>query len=154
MTSPIVDEFEALAGEFESLGDGFTEKEAWEHRYGHVIDMGKALPPLPEAFLAAEHRVPGCATPAWFATSHDSDGSLVLRGDAEGMITRGIMSIMLRLFDGQSASDVLAFDAKAAFKRLDLENHLVPSRANGLGTILDWIYREARVAVASSPVQN
>jgi cysteine desulfuration protein SufE len=125
-----------LTDEFEVLGD-------WEERYRYVIDLGRDLAPLTEAERSDANKVRGCASQVWLVREADEAGLLRFRGDSDAHIVRGLIAILLRLYSGRSAREILAFDAPAAFKALGLTGALSQQRANGLASMVDRIRREA-----------
>ncbi len=135
-----------IIADFDFLGD-------WEDRYRYVIDLGKQLPPLPDAERNEGNRVRGCASQVWLATRREMrDGEVVLRfdGDSDALIVRGLVAIVLALFDDRSAADILATDAEAVFQRLDLRAHLTAQRSNGLRALVDRIRRDAQTVRATA----
>ena len=142
MTLSIAQELDELAAEFDLLGD-------WEERYRYVIDLGRALAPLNETERNDANKVRGCASQVWLVRDVDADGRLVFRGDSDAHIVRGLIAILLRLYSGQSADDILAFDAKAAFERLGLAGALSAQRSNGLYSMVERIRRDAEATKAT-----
>lgn len=129
----IVDE---LADELELLGD-------WEQRYRHIIDLGRELEPLSQVEHSDAHKVRGCASQVWLVAERDSGGRLRFRGDSDAHIVRGLISILLRLFNGRTGDEILGFDSRAAFDRLGLAGALSRQRSNGLFSMVERIRREA-----------
>ena len=134
---------EDLEAEFELLGD-------WEERYRHVIDLGRTLAPLTEAEHADANKVRGCASQVWLVTEPQGDGTLQFRGDSDAHIVRGLIAILLRLYSGAAAEDILAFDAKAAFEQLGLTGALSAQRSNGLFSMVERIRRDASATPAAA----
>jgi cysteine desulfuration protein SufE len=141
MTSAILDELEELAAEFDLLED-------WEERYRYVIDLGRTLAPLSEAEHSAANKVQGCASQVWLVSEPGADGTLRFRGDSDAHIVRGLIAILLRLYSGRSATDILAFDAPAGFDRLGLKTALSQQRSNGLFSMVERIRRDAQMVAA------
>jgi cysteine desulfuration protein SufE len=131
-----------LKDEFELLGD-------WEERYRYVIELGRELKPLSDAERSDANKVRGCASQVWLVTEPRSDGALSFRGDSDAHIVRGLIAILLRLFSGRPAKDILAFDAKAAFEDLGLTGALSSQRSNGLASMVARIRRDAEMARAA-----
>ena len=125
-----------LADELDLLGD-------WEQRYRHLIDLGRDLEPLSEAEHSDEHKVRGCASHVWLVASRDEAGRLHFRGDSDAHIVRGLIAVLLGFYNGRSAGEILAFDARAAFERLGLTGALSRQRSNGLFSMIERIRREA-----------
>ena len=136
MAQTINETLDDLAAEFELLGD-------WEERYRYVIDLGRTLAPLSEAEHADTNKVRGCASQVWLVRDPDAAGLLVFRGDSDALIVRGLIAILLRLYSGHTADEVLGFDAKAAFDQLGLSGALSTQRSNGLFSMVERIRRDA-----------
>lgn len=138
MSTTIDAELEELAAEFELLGD-------WEERYRYVIDLGNDLAPLTDAERSDANKVRGCASQVWLVTEPQADGTLKFRGDSDAHIVRGLIAIVLRLYSGQAAGEITAFDANAAFDKLGLSGALSAQRSNGLASMVARIRRDAGV---------
>jgi cysteine desulfuration protein SufE len=136
MTVPINEVLDDLAAEFDMLGD-------WDERYRYVIDLGRTLEPLTDSERTDANKVRGCASQVWLVRDPAEDGRLAFRGDSDAHIVRGLIAILLRLYSGQTAEDILAFDAKAAFERLGLSGALSAQRSNGLFSMVERIRRDA-----------
>ena len=134
--SSIDTELDDLDAEFELLGD-------WEERYRHVIDLGRGLAPLTDAERSDANKVRGCASQVWLVTERGSDGRLGFRGDSDAHIVRGLIAILLRLYSGRTPSEILDFDARAAFTRLGLSSALSTQRSNGLFSMVGRIRKDA-----------
>tara|TARA_R110000765_G_scaffold185007_6_gene290774 strand:+ start:1288 stop:1707 length:420 start_codon:yes stop_codon:yes gene_type:complete len=130
--TPIQIEIEELVEEFDLLDD-------WEQRYRYLIDMGKALPPLPDAQRTEESRVQGCVSQVWLIVEPDADGHLVFHADSDAHIVRGLAALLLRLYSGRSREDILSVDAREVLARIGLSEHLSPQRSNGLASMIGRI---------------
>ena len=139
----IAQDLEELSQEFDLLGD-------WEERYRYVIELGGDLAPLSEAERSEANKVRGCASQVWLVTEPQADGSVAFRGDSDAHIVRGLIAILLRLFSGRRPSDILAFDAREAFKRLGLSGALSTQRSNGLASMAERITRDATALNAAN----
>ena len=131
--------------EFEELVDTFEFLDDWEDRYRHVIDMGKAMPPLEEARRVPATKVGGCASQVWLVPQI-SDGVFTFRGESDAMIVRGLIAVLLTLYNNQPVTDVLAIDAQAELGRLGLNDHLSAQRSNGLRAMVERIRQTAAAA--------
>ncbi len=143
MSAPTIDaELEDLAAEFDLLGD-------WEERYRYVIDLGRDLAALTDAERSEANKVRGCASQVWLVTEPQADGTLRFRGDSDAHIVRGLIAILLRLYSGHAPSEILAFDAKAAFDKLGLSGALSAQRSNGLASMVARVRRDAELLRAA-----
>ncbi|MCD1619399.1 SufE family protein [Salipiger marinus] len=130
--------FEQLVGDFEFLED-------WEDRYRMVIEMGRDMAALPEALKVPATKVEGCASQVWLHVTWDGP-RLRFQGESDAMIVRGLIAVLHRLYDGLSAQEVLATDARAELGRLGLNEHLSAQRSNGLRAMVERIRAEADAA--------
>ncbi len=120
---------------FEEIADTFEFLEDWEDRYRYVIDLGKAMAPLEDAFRVPATKVEGCASQVWILPDIEGEGASAtfrFRGDSDAMIVRGLIAILGALYNGTSVADVLKIDAGAELARLGLDAHLSSQRSNGL----------------------
>jgi sulfur transfer protein SufE len=119
----------------EELVDSFTLFDDWEDRYRFLIDLGKELPPFPEAERTEDNRVHGCQSNVWLvahAKGENGGKHIEFLADSDAHIVRGLIAILRRIYSGQSAEDILSFDIDDLFKRLGLDQHLSMGRRNGL----------------------
>lgn len=138
MTSPIDAELAVLAEDFDLIGD-------WEEQISYVIDLGKELIPLSEDEQVDDNKVRGCVAQVWLITEKNN-GLLAFRGTSDAPLVRGLISVLLKLYSGRAPADILAFDAKAAFKRLGLDG-LSAQRSNGLASMVERIRQDAAGAL-------
>jgi len=127
---------------FEDIVETFEFLEDWEDRYRHVIDMGKAMPPLEEAFRVPATKVEGCASQVWLVPELEGAGEAAtfrFRGESDAMIVRGLIAILVALYDGLNVADVLKVDASGELARLGLNDHLSAQRSNGLSAMVQRI---------------
>jgi cysteine desulfuration protein SufE len=138
--SPSIDaELQDLSAEFDLLGD-------WEERYRYIIELGRTLAPLSDAERIDANKVRGCASQVWLVTEAMGDGRLAFRGDSDAMIVQGLVAVMLRLYSGRSAEEILSFDAAAALTQLGLDGALSAQRSNGLASMVQRIRKDAAKA--------
>ncbi len=114
----------------------------WEERYRLVIGLGRDLPPLPEEAREGTNLVSGCQSQVWLI-ARPEDGVVRFRADSDSGIVRGLIAILLMLFDGRSPKDILTTDAHAVFTRLGLDRHLSATRQNGFRAMVQRIQQLA-----------
>ena len=131
--------------------DDFAYLDDWEDRYRYVIELGKALPELPEALRTADNKVRGCASQVWLVVTPDTGANPVLhlQGDSDAHIVRGLVAIVLAAYDGKRASAIADLDAADLFARIGLIEHLSAQRANGLRSMIARIREDARRLAAA-----
>ena len=132
--TPYPASIDQLIADFELLDD-------WEDRYRYVIELGKALPPLPEAERTEANKVRGCASQVWLWTRNNLGDPARLRfvGDSDAHIVRGLIAVLIALFDNRTAAEIDAIDAEARLAELDLAEHLSSQRSNGVRAMVERI---------------
>ncbi len=116
---------------FEDIADTFAFLDDWEDRYRHVIELGRAMPPLDPALKVPAFKVDGCASQVWIRPVIAA-GRFDFQGDSDAMIVRGLIAILHALYAGLPLPEVRAVDAGAELARLGLHDHLSSQRSNGL----------------------
>lgn len=130
---------------FEEIAETFTFLDDWEDRYAHVIDMGKSMPALEDAFKVPATKVDGCASQVWLVPKVDG-GVFSFQGASDAMIVSGLIAILQALYNGVPVGEVAAIDAQAELGRLGLNDHLSAQRSNGLRAMIERIRSVAAAA--------
>jgi len=128
----------AIAEEFAFFAD-------WSERYQYLIDLGRKLPPFPDALKTDEHRLHGCQSLVWIVPSGNA-GRLDFAAASDSAIVSGLIFLALRVYSGRSAEDILATEADY-IASIGLAKHLSPTRNNGLASLLERIRDTARRAL-------
>jgi len=133
---------ENILADFQLLDD-------WEDRYRYVIELGRALPPLPEAARTEANKVRGCASQVWLATEVNGATAgaaprLSFKGDSDAHIVRGLIAILFAIYSGRCADEIVRIDVEVVFRRLELAEHLTPQRSNGFASMVERIRSDAR----------
>ena len=132
--------------------ENFELLDQWDDRYRYVIELGRTLPPLPEAAHSEANKVRGCASQVWLITHVKPNGAagptLTFEGDSDAHIVRGLVAILFALYSGKRAKEILEIDAEALFNKLGLRENLTPQRSNGLRSMVERIHAEAKAALA------
>ena len=137
----------------DDIRDDFAVLDDWEDRYRYVIELGRALPPLPEALRTEANKVRGCASQVWLASDVDrASGMPLLRfqGDSDALIVKGLIAVLFAAYDTATPDAILAFDAPRLFAELGLREHLSPQRSNGLASMVERIRRDASAAQSTA----
>jgi cysteine desulfuration protein SufE len=136
--------------------DNFSVLDDWDDRYRYLIELGRQLPPLAPSAYNDANKVQGCASQVWLDTAVRPNGAggpiLTFVGDSDAHIVRGLIAILLAMFSGRHAKDILATDALALFEKMGLREHLTPQRSNGFRSMVERIHAEARAAAATAAV--
>lgn len=122
------------------IEETFSLLDDWEERYRFVIDLGRKLPPFPDAARTETNRVRGCTSKVWFISRVTGKPPVIeFQGDSDAHIVKGLIAILFSLYSGKTAAEILTIDAKAALAKLGLEAHLSPMRTNGLYSMVERI---------------
>lgn len=115
--------------------EGFDD---WMDRYAYIIELGNAMPALDEQYKTPDNLIDGCQSRVWLQADY-TDGVIHLQADSDALIVKGIVSMLVRVLDGQSPRDIL--DADLYFiDRIGLREHLSPTRSNGLVAMVKRIH--------------
>ena len=106
----------------------------WMQRYEYIIDLGKNLPLINEAFKTEDNIIKGCQSKVWLKGEQDED-TIVFTADSDAILTKGIIAILIRVFSHQKAIDILNADMDF-IEAIGLKEHLSPTRANGLVSMI------------------
>ena len=137
----------------DDIRDNFELLEDWDDRYRYVIELGRGLTPMPDEEHSAANKVYGCASQVWLSRQVARDhGAPVLSylGDSDAHIVRGLIAILLTLYSGRKAEEILATDAIKVFDELGFKEHLTPQRSNGLRAMVERIRRDASETLAAA----
>lgn len=130
--------------EFETLGD-------WMEKYEHIIQMGKELPMIDERFRKDENLIRGCQSRVWLHSEY-RDGKIYFTADSDALITKGLVSMVIRVLSGHAPKEIA--EAELYFvDKIGLRSHLSPTRSNGLLSMLKQMKLYA-VAYQAKSLQN
>ncbi|MFK6999389.1 SufE family protein [Flavobacterium oreochromis] len=117
--------------------DEFSMFDDWMQRYEYIIELGKSLPLIEEEYKTEENIIKGCQSKVW-VHAEEKEGNIVFTADSDAILTKGIIGILIRTFSNQPAQAIL--DAKTDFiDEIGLKEHLSPTRANGLVSMIKQI---------------
>ena len=138
----------------DDIVDDFSLLDEWDDRYRYVIELGRALPPMPDSAHSDANKVQGCTSQVWLISHVAPDGPqgpvLTFEGDSDAHIVRGLVAILIALYSGKAAREILATDALDLFDRIGLRENLTPQRSNGLRSMVERIRAEANAALAAT----
>jgi cysteine desulfuration protein SufE len=121
----------------DEIVEEFSMFEDWMQRYEYIIDLGKALPLIEEKFKTEENIIKGCQSKVWLQ-GEQNDNKIVFTADSDAILTKGIIAILIRTFSNQKATDILEADMNF-IDEIGLKEHLSPTRANGLVSMIKQI---------------
>ena len=137
--SVALNSYDELAGNFELLGD-------WESRFGYLIDLGKELPPMDTADQSEVNRVHGCQAQVWIKLRPEATGRITIVADSDAFIVKGLIAVLLIIYSGKTAKEIMAIDCQVLLDQLQLAAHLSPTRKNGLFAMVQRV-RELAQAI-------
>jgi cysteine desulfuration protein SufE len=119
----------------EQIIDDFSLFDDWLDKYNYLIDLGNALPEIDPAHRTEQYAVSGCQSRVWVDARLSDDGRVYFSADSDAIITKGIISLLIKVLNGRTPREIL--DADLYFiDRIGLRENLSPTRANGLAAML------------------
>jgi cysteine desulfuration protein SufE len=147
MTDPFLIPPEPTAAEaVAAIAEDLDVFDDWMDRYQFIIELGRKLPPFPEAWMNDAHRVPGCQSQVWMEAAV-RDEKLFFAGASDAAIVSGLVALLLRVYSGRTPDEVLATDP-VFLKDLGLMEALSTNRGNGVASMTKAIQAAARQAAA------
>lgn len=128
--------------------DSFSLFDDWTDRYQYIIDLGKALPDLPEELKIEDNRLKGCQSQVWIVTE-ESEGRLHFKAISDSSIVSGLIALMLQVYSGRKPADIIA-SPPDFISEIELDDHLSPTRSNGLHALVQQIRQFAVECLAAS----
>jgi cysteine desulfuration protein SufE len=148
MTDPLVYPAEpTAAAAIEAIGEELDLFDDWMDRYEFIIEMGRKLPAFPEAWANDAHRVPGCQSRVWMEAV-PRDGKVYFAGASDAAIVSGLVALLLRVYSGRSAGEIIATDP-GFLKDLGLLEALSTNRGNGIASMARKV-REVATQIATA----
>lgn len=112
----------------------FNDVSTWEDRYKKLIELGKALPDLPDEKKLEDYKVKGCQSQVWIHARLEN-GKIIFEADSDALLVKGLVALLLRLYSDATPQEILSTPPDFV-KEIGLENKLSPSRANGLFSMI------------------
>ena len=133
-----------ISEEQENIIEEFSFFEDWMDKYQYLIDIGRKLPKMPEEYLRDEFKLKGCQSQVWFV-GEANENRLIFRASSDAAIVSGLIAILLRIYSNRTPTEILS--VKPSFiADIGLEEHLSPTRKNGLGAMLQSIKQRAELS--------
>lgn len=132
--------------DLQRITDTFEMLDDWEDRYTLLIDLGRKLPPFPEAARTEENRVEGCTSNVWLLThvTDDQPPRIEFQADSDAFIVKGLVAILLKAYSGKTAEEILEVDIESLFNELGLAQQLTPNRRDGFVAMVKRMRGEAK----------
>jgi cysteine desulfuration protein SufE len=143
----IVPEEPSAAAAIAAIGDELAVFDDWMERYQYIIELGRTLPPFPAEWADDAHRVPGCQSQVWLQSMVERD-VVSFAGASDAAIVSGLVALLLRVYSGRSAKEILSTDP-VFLKELGLLEALSANRGNGIASMAKAVQRAASSVAAS-----
>lgn len=121
----------------DEIVDDFSMFDDWIQRYEYIIELGKSLPLIDPQYQVEQNLIKGCQSQVWLYAELKED-KIFFTANSDAILTKGIIAILIRVFSGQKAEDILNADM-AFIDEIGLKEHLSPTRANGLVSMIKQI---------------
>lgn len=121
----------------EAIVEEFSMFDDWMERYEYIIELGKSLPLIEEQYKKEENLIKGCQSQVWLHAEKQND-KIVFTADSDAILTKGIIAILIRAFSNQDPAEVMNADTSFV-DEIGLKEHLSPTRANGLVSMIKQI---------------
>ena len=118
----------------EDIVDEFSMFDDWMQRYEYIIELGKSLPLIDPQYKTEDNLIKGCQSKVWVHASLKED-KIIFTADSDAILTKGVIAILVRVFSNQSPKDIIDSDTNF-IDRIGLKEHLSPTRANGLVSMI------------------
>jgi cysteine desulfuration protein SufE len=136
----------------DQLVENFALLGPWEERYRYLIELGRKLPPMPDAEKTDATKVRGCMSQVWLSSRlrPGPPARLELHGDSDAHIVKGLIALLFKLYEGRTPREMVELDVRSVFERLGLESHITMNRRNGFYSMVERIRALAENAAAAA----
>ena len=130
--------------EIDELIEDFSFFESWEDKYQYLIDMGRNVPQMADELKIDENKLRGCQSIVYFSNSYNDDGTITFIANSDAAIVQGLIALMLKVFSEKKPQEILDTDI-SFLKQIGLDEHLSPTRKNGLSSLVSSIKNAAKI---------
>ena len=130
--------------EIDELIENFSFFESWEDKYQYLIDMGRNVPPMADDLKIDENKLRGCQSVVYFSNTYNDDGTITFMANSDAAIVQGLIALMLKVFSEKQPQEILDVDI-SFLKQIGLDEHLSPTRKNGLSSLVSSIKNTAKI---------
>jgi len=131
----------SLAEKEQAIIDEFSMYDDWMDKYEYIIELGKELPIIPSNYKTDDRLIKGCQSRVWLH-AEKKENAMKFSADSDAIITKGIIALLIRVFNNESPSDIAKADLQF-IKEIGLQEHLSPTRSNGLVSMIKQMKLEA-----------
>ena len=136
----------------EAIIKDFSSLSSWEEKYKKIIHIGKVAPPLDVKYKTKEWLVKGCQSQVWLYASRDEEGKVIFHADSDALITKGLVSLLLHYYSGLFPEEIIVHLVPSFLEKLELKNHLTPTRVGGLFSMIRQIQYYAQAFLVKSRI--
>ena len=133
--------------EIKELVEDFSFFESWEDKYQYLIDMGRNVPQMDDKLKIEENKLRGCQSVVYFSNTFNDDGTITFIANSDAAIVQGLIALMLKVFSEKKPQEILDTDI-TFLKEIGLNEHLSPTRKNGLSSLVTSIKNTAKIKLA------
>ena len=130
--------------EIKKLVEDFSFFESWEDKYQYLIDMGRNVPQMDDKLKIEENKLRGCQSVVYFSNTFNDDGTITFIANSDAAIVQGLIALMLKVFSEKKPQEILDTDI-TFLKEIGLDEHLSPTRKNGLSSLVTSIKNAAKI---------
>jgi len=130
--------------EIKELVEDFSFFESWEDKYQYLIDMGRNVPQMDDKLKIEENKLRGCQSVVYFSNTYNDDGTITFMANSDAAIVQGLIALMLKVFSEKKPQEILDTDI-TFLKEIGLDEHLSPTRKNGLSSLVTSIKNAAKI---------
>ena len=130
--------------EIDELIENFSFFESWEDKYQYLIDMGRNVPPMADDLKIDKNKLRGCQSVVYFSNTYNDDGTITFMANSDAAIVQGLIALMLKVFSEKQPQEILDIDI-SFLKQIGLDEHLSPTRKNGLSSLVSSIKNAAKI---------
>ena len=130
--------------EIDELIENFSFFESWEDKYQYLIDMGRNVPPMADNLKIDKNKLRGCQSVVYFSNTYNDDGTITFMANSDAAIVQGLIALMLKVFSEKQPQEILDVDI-SFLKQIGLDEHLSPTRKNGLSSLVSSIKNTAKI---------
>ena len=130
--------------EIDELIENFSFFESWEDKYQYLIDMGRNVSPMADDLKIDENKLKGCQSVVYFSKTYNDDGTITFMANSDAAIVQGLIALMLKVFSEKQPQEILDVDI-SFLKKIGLDEHLSPTRKNGLSSLVSSIKNTAKI---------
>tara|TARA_B110001450_G_scaffold100065_1_gene94846 strand:- start:161 stop:616 length:456 start_codon:yes stop_codon:yes gene_type:complete len=129
--------------EIKGIIEDFSFFESWEDKYQYLIDLGRNVPAMDEDLKTDKNKLKGCQSVVYFSSFENKDGTIKFLANSDAAIVQGLIGLMLKVFSDRTPQEI--FDINIDFlKKIGLDEHLSPTRKNGLSSLITAIKHIAK----------